>query len=238
MSLLVVQHSPTDRPGLVTEMPFSIKVHRADLDPVLPPLGDAQGLILMGGPQAAYSDENFPSRKGELRLIREALAARVPVLGICLGAQLLAVAGGGRGYRREQAEIGWLPVTLTSDGAEDLLFQDCDTTFIPRHHHYDTFAMPEGAVRLASSKDCIEQGFRLGPNAWGLQFHFEMQSRTTNPSVGPELQDGVRVLADETPEDDEHTIESLQLLAPTARRIFANFTTAIHNAVHTSSVFS
>ncbi len=212
MRVIALQHSERDRLGLVGQMPVDFDVfHTYDGSP-LPSLGDADGLVVMGGPQHVYTDEGFPSRRAELALIAEALEAQIPVLGVCLGAQLLAVAAGGRCYRRDKPERGYLPVALTPEGLQDPLFAGCPPVFIPRHHHEDSYDMPPGAVRLASSDECLEQAFRVGPNAWGVQFHFEM------------------LRADADPSEDELRLQAITSLTPTAKQIISNFSALLHTS--------
>ena len=108
------------------------------------------------------------------RAIREAIAARKPVLGICLGAQLLARALGAQVTANPVKEIGWYNVEATAEGRRDPLFRhfaDSEKIF---QWHGDTFAIPDGAVHLASSPDCRNQAFRYGDNVYGLQFHLEV----------------------------------------------------------------
>ncbi len=229
MDLLAIRHKTTDQVGLVAEMPFEVHVHDVEANPEVPPLGDFKAVIVMGGPQAAYSDEHFPSRQSEVRLIRDAFEAGVPLLGICLGSQLLSIALGGRGYRRTTPEIGWLPVELTEAGAADPLLAGCPSTFIPFHKHFDSYEMPEGATRLASSDQCLEQGFRLG-NAWGLQFHFEMKpdpDRVVAAKAEVEAKSPAKMRLPTA--FDEEGIESLRDLVPTATRILSNFSQIVHN---------
>jgi GMP synthase-like glutamine amidotransferase len=206
-TVLVIQHNETNNPGLVVDtIDAKLRVHRSDLDPILPTLKGVDGLIVMGGPQTSFSDEGFPSRNAEIDLLSEAVEKGIPTLGICLGSQLLALATGGRTYRRDHPEIGFMPVTLTEEGVKDRLFTGVSRTFEPRHKHFDSYEMPPGAVRLASSEACLEQGFRLGDTAWGLQFHFEMAANATDE---PERKDAIRNLA------------------PTALRILSNFSSIV-----------
>lgn len=215
MNVLVIQHSAKDRPGIIGEMVPGCTVHRADLQPELPTLDGFDALIVLGGPQAAYSDEEFASRRNELRLLQDAVRRDLPVLGICLGGQLLAVATGGRCYRRDQPEIGWLPVELSAAGTKDPLFAGCPSSFVPREKHFDSFEIPGGAVRLASSEACEEQGFRLGRHAWGLQFHFEMSA-----PGGP--------LVDATAIESARRVTEL---APVATRMVRNFVEVVRASI-------
>ena len=107
-------------------------------------------------------------------LIRAVVAARIPYLGICLGGQLLAAALGAEVVSKRWEELGTLPVSLTADGEEDLLFIGIAETFTTFQWHHDSFDIPDGGVLLASSALCRHQAFRVGNSAWGLQFHPEV----------------------------------------------------------------
>jgi GMP synthase-like glutamine amidotransferase len=133
------------------------------------------GLVVMGGPMSAASDQDFPTRTAEIALIADAVRREAPTLGVCLGAQLLAVAGGGSVFPGPSGpEVGWGPVVLAGECASDRLFAGLPTTLKVLHWHGDTFDLPEGAVRLAGNSTYANQGFRLGPAAWGTQFHLEV----------------------------------------------------------------
>jgi GMP synthase-like glutamine amidotransferase len=206
-TLLVVQHDENNGPGIVTsDVNCKTVVHRSDLSGDFPDLSGYDGIVVLGGPQASYSDENFPHRKAVIAMLQKAVELGIPTLGICLGAQLLAVSLGARTYRREAPEIGYLPVTLSDEGRKDPLFEGCPTVFSPRHKHFDSFELPDGAVRLASSEECVEQGYRYGDRFWGLQFHFEMDQTAA-------------ALALREPD----VAASIVALAPTAQRILSNF---------------
>jgi GMP synthase-like glutamine amidotransferase len=140
--------------------------------------GDLSGfdaLVVMGGPLSAAGDEGFPTRRGELRLLQEALSRRLPTLGVCLGAQLLAAAAGAPVRAgRAGAEIGWMPVLLSAGASDDPLLGGVGSPLVVLHWHGDTFELPAGARHLARSERYPNQAFRLGPCAWGLQFHLEV----------------------------------------------------------------
>jgi GMP synthase-like glutamine amidotransferase len=133
------------------------------------------GLVIMGGPMSAGSDPGFPTRAEEIALITDAVRREIPTLGVCLGAQLLAVAGGGSVYPGPSGlEVGWGPVDLAAECAEDRLFAGLPKTLTVMHWHGDTFDLPEGAVRLFGNSNYPNQGFRLGRSGWGVQFHLEV----------------------------------------------------------------
>jgi len=140
----------------------------AKIDALAPAL-----LVVLGGPIGAYEEDLYPFVADEIRLIEKRLAARKPVLGICLGAQLMARALGARVYPGPKKELGWGPLTLTAEGARSCLKHVAPEKTRVLHWHGDTFDLPKGAVRLASSEVCVNQAFAAGPRALALQFHAE-----------------------------------------------------------------
>jgi len=136
-----------------------------------PPVEAISALISLGGPMSA--NDPLPFLASEIRLLESALRARKPLLGICLGAQLLARTLGARVYPNPVKEIGWFPVELTAEAQADPLFHGLGKTETVFQWHSETFDLPQSSVWLASSDACPHQAFRAKPNAWGLQFHLE-----------------------------------------------------------------
>jgi GMP synthase (glutamine-hydrolysing) len=134
------------------------------------------GLIVMGGPMNVDEVEKYPFLGDEIPWIRQTIAAGMPLLGICLGSQLLAKACGAKVYPGPVKEIGWYPLELSIAASEDRLFAGCGPTLTVFQWHGDTFDLPPGAVHLAQSALYRNQAFRIGPSAYGLQFHIEMTS--------------------------------------------------------------
>ncbi len=144
---------------------------RADLatfDPADPDL-----LVVLGGPIGAYETASYPFLTRETAIIEARLAADLPTLGVCLGAQLMAKAMGARVYPSGIKEIGWSPLRLSAAGRRSCLAPVGAPGVSVLHWHGDTFDMPEGAVHLASSALCENQAFLWGVNGLGLQFHLE-----------------------------------------------------------------
>jgi GMP synthase (glutamine-hydrolysing) len=134
------------------------------------------GLIVFGGEMNVDEIDRHPYLGSQRDLMRRAVDAGLPVLGICLGAQMLARAAGARVYRAPVRELGFKSVRITDAGQRDVLlgaFQSGDRVF---QWHEDTFDLPAGADLLASGDDVPNQAFRLGRNAWGVQFHFEIDA--------------------------------------------------------------
>lgn len=158
-----------DRAGLSWEIVDLWRQVPAEFDP-----RRLAGLIVLGGPMNADEVDRHPLLRPEVELIRQTVAADLPVLGICLGAQLLAEALGGRVYRHTHKEIGWYDVEFTKAAANDPLWGGLAGRQTLFHWHGDTFDLPPGAVPLATSNSCTAQAFRLGTRVYGLQFHLEV----------------------------------------------------------------
>lgn len=178
-TLLVIQHVAHE--GLGT---FEPVLKRAGLKPVTlraddpnalwPPAEAIDGLVSMGGPQSVYDQTRHPSLTREIELMRQVVKAGKPVLGVCLGSQLLAAALGAQVTKNAQKEIGWYPLMREAAADGDPLWEPFGQTETVFQWHGDTFALPKGAVQLASSPLCAQQAFRYGDRAYGLQFHVEV----------------------------------------------------------------
>jgi GMP synthase-like glutamine amidotransferase len=137
----------------------------------LPAVNDVDLLVVMGGPMSVNDEDDFPWLAAEKRFIRDAIRSGKPVLGVCLGAQLIASALGARVYPNSEKEIGWFPVRrVPSAGKPVFRFPDSADVF---HWHGETFDLPPEAILLASSEGCAHQAFQLGRAVIGLQFHLE-----------------------------------------------------------------
>ena len=141
----------------------------------LPPVGDVPAVVVLGGAMGVHETDRHPFLVDLKGFIRECVADSVPFLGICLGGQLLAdVLGAPVTVRSPFKEKGALSVRLTAAGLADPLFAEVPEEFSTFQWHNDSFAIPDGAVLLASSPACPNQAFRYGENAWGTQFHPEV----------------------------------------------------------------
>ena len=180
MPLHIIQHVAFEGSGAIGEWArergHAVAITEQWSGAPLPKPDDFDFLVIMGGPMSANNDAQFPWLAPEKKLIAEALRAQKPILGVCLGAQLLASVLGARVYKNQHKEIGWFPVRLTPEARESILAELPETLTV-LHWHGETFDLPEGAVRLASSEACVNQAFELDGKALGLQFHLE---------VGPE----------------------------------------------------
>jgi len=187
----VIQHLEREGPGLFAQAAqghgLDLEVSRMDLGDPLPEPIDGDGLLIMGGPMgvADINDPAYPWLPAEVELIRRSLEDGIPLIGVCLGAQLIAHASGG-GVEvllggvplRPLPEVGWAPIQLTSAALADPLMHGLPKRFDVLHWHGDRILLPEGARLLARSARCDEQLFRIGSRACGLQFHVEVDPQT------------------------------------------------------------
>lgn len=190
-----------------------------------PSLEKYNGLIVLGGHMGVYEAEKYTHIKTELNLIEEALKKEIPILGICLGAQLLAHVLGAPVRKHTQKEVGWCDITLTEEGRKDQILQHFSSTEKIFQLHGDTFDIPKSAVHLAHSSICPSQAYRYGDKVYGLQFHLEadapmIERWMNNPKAQQELfreqhcsMDGIRT-------DTEKYIEHSKRLA---RNTFSEF---------------
>jgi GMP synthase (glutamine-hydrolysing) len=142
-----------------------------------PEIDGYDALVVLGGPMNVDETDRHPHLTREVRVIRDALDRGRPVLGICLGAQLLAHALGGQVGRAPEPEIGWYDVKRSDGAGDDPLLGHFDEVERVFQWHGDTFELAPGATHLASSERCSNQAFRVGDAAWGLQFHLEVDQR-------------------------------------------------------------
>jgi GMP synthase (glutamine-hydrolysing) len=143
-------------------------------DDTLPESDSFDLLLIMGGTMNIYEEKKFPWLVDEKAFIADVLLqGQASVLGVCLGAQLMADCLGGVVTRNAHREIGWFPVELTDEARQSPHFRDWPQTFTPFHWHGDTFAIPHDSLHIAQSMACAHQAFVFGDRAVGLQFHLE-----------------------------------------------------------------
>lgn len=179
MKITAIRHVPHEGLGLLEkifeEHSVSFQYLEAHQNPFpAVELGKIDALVILGGSMGVYESDKHPFLLKEITLLKEAIQKKVPTLGICLGSQLLAAAGGAKVYEGPAKEIGWFPIEVNSEGVKDPLLKYCAPQSMVFHWHGDTFDLPRGAVHLASSGKYRHQGYRIGECAWGLQFHLEM----------------------------------------------------------------
>lgn len=202
-----LQHVPFETLGCIAPwlvqrglQPTLTRLHAGE---ALPTLDEFDWLIVMGGPMNVDEHAAHPWLVAEKALLRDTVAAGKRVLGICLGAQLLARALGAEVTPNPHAEIGWFDVSLTPAGRRHPWFRDLPDRFDAFHWHGDTYALPPGCERLAFSEACKQQAFAFGDCALGLQFHLETTTADAErwlaaapPTPGPYVRNASQILSE------------------------------------------
>jgi GMP synthase (glutamine-hydrolysing) len=204
-----------------------IRFHNFQRDPDAQPNIDRyRGLIVLGGPMNVEDQHRYPHLKTELKAIETALKQGKPVLGICLGAQLLAHVLGAPVNRHEQREIGWYDLHTTEAGRGDPVLGVMGERASVFQWHGCTYELPSGAVHLARTDSCEQQAFRFGPSAYGFQFHLEADAAMIERWLGlPEYREE---LAAAGIGRDEHSIRAataahIAQMQPLAESVFNGF---------------
>jgi GMP synthase (glutamine-hydrolysing) len=207
---LVIQHVESEDPGVFADCLERrgakirlVRIYRSESVPV--ESRDFSGVLIMGGPINVEKSGRYSFLNQETQLIRNCHIRAVPVLGICLGAQLIAASFGASVYSGQAKEIGWYKVALTPEGRKDILFEGFPETFTVFQWHGQTFDLPESAVRLARSPGYPNQALRIGENIWGLQFHLE----TTADHVRNWLKENVSELAGQPDIDPKVVLDGI-----------------------------
>ena len=185
MKIVVLQHAAFEGPGEIglwaTERSHSLAIRHLYRGDALPELDDFDLLLVMGGEMNIYQYRDWPWLKPESALIRSALEKGKRLVGICLGGQLIADALGTRVVQNAEVELGWLPIAWTAEARAFFPVLSSNATVL--HWHGDTFGLPSGAIRLAASEGCPEQGFLIPGKCLGLQFHLEVDPGLTKQFV-------------------------------------------------------
>ena len=186
MKYLIIQHVDYESPGVILdwlrERGHEYCILRPDVE-VFPPPEEFHRLIVMGGPMGANDDDRYSWLGREKGFIRDFLNSGGKVLGICLGAQLIAGVLGAEVHGGVCDEFGWKDVKLTSDALHSRYFHDFPESFPAFHWHSDAFDIPEGALNPASTDECPNQVIET-ERALGLQFHLEMTPRMVEEAIG------------------------------------------------------
>ena len=184
----VVQNAPPENLGIIGQIaqnyglePNYIRTFAGEEVPRY--MEGAAGLVVLGGPMSVYEHNRYPFINDAIRLVDQALKEQKPVLGICLGSQIVATALGASVTHGPQKEIGWHPIELTPAADEDLLMHEMDRSFMGYHWHGDIFELPKGAISLASSAQTACQAFAYESAAYGVLFHMEATDKIIGDMV-------------------------------------------------------
>lgn len=187
MRVHFITHVPFEGPaaiaGWASERGYAQSTSNLWDGDALPPLEQLDLLVVMGGPMGVGDEERFGWMAAEKRFIGKALEARKKVLGVCLGAQLMAESLGARVYKNSEREIGWYPVEFSAEARTGTAVGELPVSMEAFHWHGETFDLPNGAVRLASSAACLNQGFLWEDCALALQFHIESTPHSVSALV-------------------------------------------------------
>jgi GMP synthase (glutamine-hydrolysing) len=204
--------------------------HLAHASDRLPALDNVSAIVVFGGDMNVDMTERYPFLEPERALIASAVASHVPVLGICLGGQMLARALGHPVRPAGIREIGFKPLRPTSEAQGDPLFslyEDGDTVF---HWHQDTFELPEGATLLAAGDEVHTQAFRYDEAAWGTQFHFEVDRAELDLWLKTAGEDGLQAWGSSADEIRAEADRELERHEIRARELFRRFWDVVRNA--------
>ena len=204
--VLVLQHAASEGLGTIEDALRAaghsfqyIKTFAGDSVPES--AGDAPGLVIMGGPMGVYEYDQYSFLRHEMKLIESFLKEEKPILGVCLGSQLLASTLGAEVKKGPRKEIGWFQIHLRDEAGNDPLWKDQPKSFTAYHWHGDIFDLPKGGVSLASSDLTTQQAFRYQTNAYGFLFHMEVTQeqiqnmlREFDDEIRQEKLDGAAIL--------------------------------------------
>lgn len=178
MKIAIIMHADFETPGVIEnwarERQYRVTIFKPYSNQILPYVEELDFLIVMGGPQSPLVLEEAPYLKDEINLIRKVIQAQKPVLGFCLGAQLIGEALGAPTEKSPHREIGVYPITLTPLGLKDDLFRGFPEIFDVIHWHNDMPGLTQEAQLLALSEGCPRQAIRYSDKVYGFQFHMEI----------------------------------------------------------------
>jgi len=182
MKAIIIKHEVYEGPDYILQIlknkDIKYKIINIYNNDELPEINSFDLLIIMGGPMGVYDEDKYKWLIKEKLFIKNAIRNGKKIFGICLGAQLIAECLGAKVYKNKYKEIGWFPIRLTRYAKYKLPFSKLPHEFVTFHWHNDTFSLPKGAVRIAQSDACENQGFVLGKNIIGLQFHPEITEKS------------------------------------------------------------
>lgn len=236
MKILVIQNSIHDPIGILGEHLIS---RGAELITWLPeqnphlPQGHFSGLIILGGHMNAHEDDKYPHLQQVVELIHQFHAENKPIMGVCLGAQLIARAFGSQVYRHSTPELGFSPLTVVEPLATETWLKYCPANLNIMQWHFDTFDLPVQATLVMANDICKHQAYRIGTNIYGFQFHLEVTPEiianwltaksdwidTHYPNLDQHIQEQIKAHADGAAEFAEQVAEDWLALAQPTQKI-------------------
>lgn len=206
----VIKHVQEEGPGLFEKYLPENTVTMLVSNESFPEPKSTDTVLIMGGPMGVYEKDEYPFINKELDFIKKCFDKNVKILGICLGAQMIAEASGGKVYRGNVKEIGWFEITHTEKAKNDSLFSIFPEKLTVFQWHQDTFELPKDAVRLAKNENYVNQAFKIGDKIYGLQYHIEVNKEVLNTWF---------------PEESEKYCETqkISLIEPLAEKFFKRF---------------
>jgi GMP synthase-like glutamine amidotransferase len=205
MKIHSLHHAPFEGLGCIEDWikskGFSLSSTNLYEIDILPKLSGFDMLIVMGGPMGVYDEDKFPWLKKEKNFIRKVIEEGKMVLGICLGSQLIAEALGANVYRNKFKEIGWFPISFTEEARKNFFFNSFPMEMTVFHWHGDTFDLPAGAIHIAESKGCTNQGFIFDDRVIALQFHLEVNSDSLKEMIAGSKDELIKDKYVQTPEE-------------------------------------
>ncbi|MCX8022614.1 MAG: type 1 glutamine amidotransferase [Syntrophorhabdaceae bacterium] len=219
---LFIKHVETEGPGYLEDFfrdnGFSTETIELSRGERIPnDLSEIDSVIILGGPMNVYEEDRYPFLVEEGDFIKKIIEEKIPLLGICLGAQLLAKACGAPVVRSPKKEIGWYRVNITDDGEKDPLFKGLERSFPVFQWHEDMFHIPTQGSLLARGRLCKNQAFKIGSSSYGLQFHIEVTEEMVESwleEIDMPKRRKSRILGD--------TYKNIKLLRTQRERLFQN----------------
>lgn len=230
--ILIIKHVKQEGPGVISpflkKRGFKLKTIELEKGEKLPlSLRGIEAIIVMGGPMSVYDQMQYPFLESETLFLKEIIKKKIPALGICLGAQMLAKAAGARVNLGTCREVGWSEVTLTKEAGNDPLFKGLNRKIPVFQWHSDVFELPPRAVLLANSKKCPNQAARITKNVYAIQFHLEVTQKMIEDWCREDAQTGGFLKEEEAAKIMKQTPDKIGLLKRNIKILLSNFSQLI-----------